>query len=129
MKKLLLLILILIPTFCYPQIVKEKFDQGTVGIWNGEEWQWTEWEACNLLCVIDWNNDNIKVYSETLQDYDIITTEKEVVDEDGWSTFEFTAIDANGTKCGVFLLKDKNFDRWIGIEYSDTRIMYHIKSD
>lgn len=128
MKKITLsIIFLLIISLCHAQVEKERLDKGTVGVWDGEEWQWTEWEECNLICVIDWGNDNVKIYSNTVQDYDMIDSEEERVDESGWTTFQFTAIDTEGVKCGFAIMRDKNLDRWIGIEYSDTRVMYHIK--
>ena len=130
MKKLsLLTILILLATLSFSQVTKERLDQGTVGNLVEGEWEWTEWDYCNILCVVDMNNSNVKIYSKTIQDYDIISDREEYNTDEGWEQIKYSAVDAYGTVCLLFFMNDDELGRFIGIEYTDTRVMYHIKSD
>jgi len=128
MKKLTLLtILILLATLSFSQVMKKKLDIGVMDYLEEDGWTDNEWRGCNLLCVIDQENDNIKIYSTVMQDYDLIS-DAEDVSFDDVQKVKYVAVDADGLICNFYFAEWEE-EQFIMIEYNTVKWIYRVKND
>ena len=128
MKKILFLLLLLIPLFANAQFWY-KADAMRFKFGN----QLEEWEKCNLRVFID-NNYNIKIFSQNksinIRSVNDDYTLKE--DERGDSRLSWVCVDGDGKKCMAILTSDKNVTFiYLGIHYPDQNyaVFYNLKPE
>ncbi len=133
MKKLILFIIACL--FCFSAFA-EVTKLRTSGIayqerneYSGNWGDWSAWEDCNVLIVIDVDRDRITIYSQETQEYDVITQTKEEEDYESKS-YHYDCVDAEGRRCQIRLRVYDDYSRGsqIYVDYSDMRWVYSIPS-
>ena len=113
--------------FCYSQVMKEKLDQAKSANCINGEWTEIEWTECNIICVIDFDSNKIKIYSTEYQDYDIVSDGEETT-SNGTKRIKYKALDTDGMQCYLsFITCDGT--RFIYIEWSNALLMYSFEND
>lgn len=109
MQKILFLIFLLaLPILSYTQdIVKMKAKFMSINLKDdyGNWQEWSETVECNILLVLNIDKEQITVYLEEDQKYDIISTE--MTQSESEIDFNFVCIGNSGEKYQVILTKDK----------------------
>jgi hypothetical protein len=95
---------------------------------SGSWLDWSEWITVNILVVINVKDLQIKIYSETVQVYDITELYDERFNDKGESITEFRAVDQDGDFCGIRLMTRNSGQLQLYIDYSDIRWVYNIYS-
>lgn len=93
------------------------------GVWS----EWSDWESCSILVVINTDQDRINIYSSTPQEYDIYDYEGESHDRDGGTTNTLKCIDANGLRCEMRLRQQRNGSWQLYVDYNDFMFVYNIE--
>ena len=86
---------------------------------------WSDWSDCNILVVSD-DDSRVKIYSEETQEYDIISSEEEVSDNQGGKVIEFNCIDKDGLRCSLRLRIDKNDNIQLYVDYDNLSFVYNV---
>ncbi len=86
---------------------------------------WSDWSDCNILVVSD-DDSRVKIYSEETQEYDIISSEEEVSDNQGGKVIEFHCIDKDGLRCSLRLRIDKNDNIQLYVDYDNLSFVYNV---
>lgn len=100
---------------------------------NGEDS--LKWVKESIYCdlLIDVNDDEIKIHSSEIQEYDIINCEIEFVgvspnDPKTVNRFStFLVSDKNGFECRCYVGKTNDLISFIMVEYPDYALVYFIK--
>lgn len=87
---------------------------------------WSDWEYCNILVVINTNTSRINIYSKETQEYDIIGVDDEYIDNTGGTNYPFECVDAEGKRCGIRLRIQSNGQEQLYVGYSDFMLVYNI---
>ena len=121
MKFKALLFFLSMQIFTYAQVFKMKAFAFTYKYEqeNGTWTDWTEWDECNVLCIIDANKERITIYSKETQVYDIIENEGSYYDEDGVWIWPLVGIDNDGGMCRVRIVKKESGDIELYVDYND----------
>jgi hypothetical protein len=99
--------------FCY----QVKYDT----YWS----KWSDWEDTNILIVANIEDSRITIYSDEVQQYDIIEVVDIFTDDDGDEITKFRAVDQDGLLCEIRFVSRTDLDREeIYIDYSDMRWVY-----
>ncbi|MFY7739593.1 MAG: hypothetical protein ACOVQC_03665 [Flavobacterium sp.] len=115
----------------YGQVVKCKTTglafrskDETTDLWS----KWSEFEAVELLLIIDADNNRIKIFSKEEQVYDIIKTYESIIDDDGDKTSKWLCINEDGLKCFVRLVKLNSQEgrNQIYVDFEDLMFVYNI---
>lgn len=132
MKKLFILLFVLFSfvQVNYAEVIKLRtsgiayqYKNEYSNIWG----DWSAWEDCNVLIVIDVDKDRITIYSQETQEYDVITETNQ--DTDGESTsYHYDCIDANGLRCQIRLRVYDDYSKGsqLYVDYYDMRWVYSI---
>lgn len=127
----IILVALFQPTFAqeYSGIRKLKAVQVAFKNFVEEPPMWSDWQDCNILVVINFDNDKINIYSILEQEYNVITNTKEKKDDQGGRVLYFDAVDEEGIKCTIKLRTDNNDRLQIYIEYTDVSWVYTLKAN
>lgn len=95
---------------------------------NRGRWSdWSKWEDCHMLVVLD--DEKVTIYSQEMQEYDIYATESEdEKDRDGGITDEFRCVDQDGTRCSMRLRRQKSGAVQLYIDYRNVIWVYNLES-
>ena len=93
------------------------------GNWN----DWSEWLDSDMSMVINFNTDQIVIYSPTTQRYKITKHVRNYTDNSGGKQVEFAAVDQDGDKCHIRLRIEKNGNSQIYIEFSNIMWVYNVR--
>ena len=95
---------------------------------RGNMGNWSDWEKCSLLIVINTNTDKVDIYSQTPQQYDIIDIGKPISDGQGGETFTISCVDEEGIRCGIRVRTQKDGELQMYVDYADACWVYNIYS-
>ena len=122
MKKIVSLMMLLIVALpSVAEVIKYKATSFALKTYdyNRERWtDWTDWETCNILVVVDSDKDLITVYSQQTQEYDIIEYLGEEEDNGG-ALVRFNCVDQDGGKCNVRLRVQNDGQQQLYVDYND----------
>lgn len=130
MKKILLLVVM----FCVTNIISAEVLKLTAYEFaykasNDYGWSdWSEWDDCNILVVIDSDRERITIYSNSTQEFDIIEAEDSYVDSDGDEVLKFTCIDAEGLRCGIRFILKQSGSAQLYCDYNDLMYVYNVRN-
>jgi len=98
---------------------------------EGQNCDKVEWHRTNILIVITYSNEKIKIYSEGIQDFDILKDYDKTTDNDGDSWYRYEVVDQDGKKCDIYLYMYKKFNPdyrgGVLVKYKDHTFMYKYK--
>ena len=100
--------------------MKYKTDRG---YWS----DWSDWEPSHCLITISLDRDEISIYSEEIQEFDVIRSDDWRKDNGGGEQFEMFCIDSNGLKCSMRLRVQSNGELQLYVEYNDLMYVYHLE--
>jgi allantoicase len=93
----------------------------------------TDWSKADILVVVNYDDDKIRIYSEEQQDFDIVKYYKKETDENGDKWFRYQVVDHKGKNCHIRLLIFKDTEQIhvasLMLEYSDYIFVYRLKSN
>ena len=89
---------------------------------------WSRWEACNILVVINLSTDRINIYSSTTQEFDVIDSKDVYTDYDGDDVMEMDCIDADGVRCTIRVVIRQNGTIQLYCDYSNIMYVYNIRA-
>ena len=89
--------------------------------------EWSTWMDSSLLMVINYNTDQITIYSSSTQRYKITEYLDTYTDTSGGKNVKFAAIDEEGLKCNVRLRIETNGNSQIYITWSNLNIVYNVR--
>ena len=133
MRKFVLLILILLLGISSPLMAEVfKLTTTTVAFKHYNEaikrWSdWSEWEPCSVLVVINADTDRIDIYSKETQQFDIIEDEGSEPDEEGGEIMSWYCVDADGMRCRIRYRIDKDQEMQLYVDYSDFMYVYNVR--
>ncbi|MCQ2324615.1 MAG: hypothetical protein MJZ58_00290 [Paludibacteraceae bacterium] len=123
---------VLMSIMCVASVFSEvnKFQAYEVSYKSQNEWggwsDWSPWKSCNILVVMNIDNDRVNIYSQTTQEYDIIEYGNQENDNDGGITTALKCVDADGLRCDMRLRQYD--DVWqLYVDYSDFIFVYNIR--
>lgn len=93
------------------------------GYWS----EWTDWEDCNLLVVVNVDREQIDIYSSEPQSFIFYEVGDETEDSDGGTQVEFRCVDADGLRCTIRRRVQSDGQLQIYIDYSDISYVYCIE--
>ena len=130
-KKQLLLLLLLIGSVSYAQVIKFKSTSISTKIKSESTGRWSSWskyEETEVLITIDLDDNRVRIFSKSEQEYDIIKYYDKEIDADGDETLKFYCVNEDGRKCYVrfVILNSKNGQRQLYIDFADLMWMYNI---
>lgn len=130
MKKLLFTLLLMCISLCtFADVFKYQATGISLrciddtGYWT----DWTAWEKCSILVVINTNSDIIDIYSAEQQQYDIYSYDGKESDGQGGTQLKFSCVDAEGTRCAIAIRTQKDGQMQLYIYYSNASIAYNIQ--
>jgi len=105
MKRLLVILLALVLGYsASAQTVRYRASQYAVAdVDRYGNYVWGDWQDCNIIITIDYDNDFIKVYTKREQNYVIVEVEDAYNDSLGGESVDMTAIDEEGIECNMTL--------------------------
>lgn len=90
-------------------------------------WQWSDWEASDMLVKFDLSNDVITIYSPETQVYNVLKFLRSFTDENGGKQVEFRVVDQDGDYGSVRLRIEKSGSSQIYVEYQNVCLAYTVK--
>ena len=132
MKKIILCILFFLSLNFYGQVYKNRAIEVAYKSMN-DNGSWTtfsDWKECNIIIVTDLDKNMFTIYSEEIQEFDIIKFYPAKIDEKGYKTYEMFCIDKNGKKCQIrnrFLNGNNYAKSQLYVDYNDVIIVYNLQ--
>jgi len=129
MKKILLSSLALLMVLCsFGQTIKCKAYRSSYTILNETTAQWSEWKEwkdCDILTEIDFNTNQIRIFSEINQRYDIMEYNGSSIDADGDEVFEWYCRNEEGLACSIRLINSESTEiSSIYVDFANCRYVY-----
>lgn len=131
MKTFILILFCLVWITASSQVLKLRTEFSSIRSYNERlnTWgEWTEWSPAEILIVVDVDNLNMKVYSKSEQEYDIISIGEYEYSSDH-KTLPLDAIDEEGIRCRIDVIQYYQGYRHLYIRWSNVQIAYQIKSN
>ncbi|RYM35943.1 hypothetical protein ERX46_02815 [Brumimicrobium glaciale] len=131
MKKILFLICLLASSaISFSQVVKFKITSVSFRDYDEttETWdEWSEGKELNILGFIDSENERVKIFSETEQNYDVIENKGERTDNDGDDVVEWICVNEDGVKCSLKLITINSQDKrkQLYINFNNFMLVYN----
>jgi len=129
MKKCLLLLFVIFSLSAYSQISKSRATQYTYKSRTKSGWSsWSDWKNCNVLIVTDLDKMKFKIYSENIQEFDIIKFLEKKINKEGGETYEMFCVDKDGKQCRIRqkFLSEYNSDGFqLYVDYSNISYVYN----
>lgn len=98
---------------------KQAYSDGT---WTN----WSDWEDSNLLVVINFSQDIVKINSPTKQIYHITKYIRNYTDNSGGKQVEFSFIDQDYDRGNMRLRIEKNGNSQIYIDFANIMWVYNV---
>ena len=130
MKKIIALLLLLIAALpSVAEVIKYKATSFALNIYDydAQSWtDWSDWQGCNILVVVDAGKDLITVYSQETQEYDIVEYLGEEEDNNG-ALIKFNCVDKDGGKCNIRVRVQNDGQQQLYVDYNDASWVYNIQ--
>lgn len=131
MKKFLLALLMFVgvATVANAQVVKYRSTDFAIKTQrsNGSWTEWSDWQSCQVLVVVNFNNSTVQIYSQETQEFDIIEKVSDWHnDGDGGQQFEVACVDKDGLRCNMRFRKQNDGQLQLYIDYRDCMYVYNI---
>jgi hypothetical protein len=126
MKKIALTFLLIL---CFGISFSQTYTYRTVSVsTKSDGGQWSMSSQLNVLITVSSSSQRIKIYTNNIQTFDILTAEDLIIDADGDYTYPFWCIDNEGKYCGVRLvnLKSQGGRSQIYVDYKYISVLYNI---
>jgi len=93
-----------------------------------------EWEQNSILVVINFNDSKVNIYAKKQSDIDLLTLDKNYLDENDNTWIIYSGIDENGSRCKVELevfknTSDNDHVASLFLIYKDYEIVYRLQRD
>ena len=88
---------------------------------------WSSWESCSVLVVINTDKERINIYSKTPQEYDIYDYDEATASTDGSTTYKFYCVDNDGLRCSIRLRTFSDGGMQLYIDYSNILVVYTLE--
>lgn len=132
MKKFLIMLLLAvgIATTAEAQVVKYRATdvafkfQTNDGSWS----QWSDWESCSVLIVLNLNNATVQIYSKETQEFDIVDKVSDWHnDSSGGQQFEVSCVDKEGKRCNMRFRRQNDGQLQLYVDYRDFMYVYSME--
>jgi len=127
-KVILLLTLLLFATIGWSQTTFYTANHSTIRFYDKatQQWpEWDEWSECEIIVTINLDRNEVNIYSATHQKYVILQYgEKEIFQK--YEKIVLMALDEEGIRCNLELIKYVNGESHIYIKWSDLQLGYQI---
>jgi uncharacterized protein YxeA len=127
-KVILLLTLLLFATIGWSQTTFYTAQHSTIRYYNSviEQWNdWEEWNECNITITVNLDRDEINIYSQRVQEY-VILSYSQVEKKDNFESVTLNALDEEGIRCNIKLIKYINGESHIYVQWSDMQLGYQV---
>lgn len=88
--------------------------------------EWSDWENSSMLVVISLDREVISIYSQSIQEYDIVEYQGEERDSDGGESVKFLCVNEDGLRCNIRLRTQRDGQRQLYVDFSDMMWVYSI---
>ena len=93
------------------------------GYWG----DWTDWQKCSVLVVLDSETERVRIYSEEVQEFDIIKTVSGwKSDLEGGEILEVACVDKFGSRCNMRFRQQHDGQWQLYVDYADAMYVYNI---
>lgn len=129
MKRIIFLLLLLVSlTSASAQVYKYKTTEiaykiKTDGLWS----EWSEWKTCDILTVINLDKEVISIYSQEVQEYDIVKSYDVEYDDDGGQMCTFVCVNEDGLRCNIRLRVQEDNQLQLYVDFKDMMWVYNIR--
>ncbi len=103
-----------------------EFSYKTHNEYSNRWTDWSRWENCNILVVVNFDTDRINIYSSTPQEFDIIQYYDIYTDNDGDSVLKMECVDADGARCSIRVIIRQNGTKQLYCDYSNIMYVYEM---
>lgn len=93
------------------------------------DYNWSDWNKCNIQIVFSMSNDIVTIYSKKKQTYkivDVLNDGEVVTDYTGGQTLGFVVIDQDYDKGHMRLRVESNGNSQIYIDFNDVAWVYNV---
>ncbi len=94
---------------------------------TGRWTDWSDWEECHILVVINLDKEVVSIYSAEPQEYDIYDVGDTVSDELGGESLTLNCVDAEGIRCEMRLRVQDDGQAQLYVDYADISWVYNIE--
>ena len=94
---------------------------------NGYWSDWSDWEQTRCLININFDREEINIYSNEPQEFTIYDWSDEERDSEGGKQLKFKCIDANGLRCVVRVRVQSDGQMQLYVDYNDIMYVYCIE--
>lgn len=130
MKKLFILLSLLAINFSICAEVTKftayEFSYKTHDEYSNYWTDWSRWEKCNILVVVNFDANRINIYSSTPQEFDIIQYYDIYTDNDGDTVLKHECVDADGVRCTVRIIIRQDGTKQLYCDYSNVMYVYNM---
>ena len=93
---------------------------------NGRWTDWSDWSRSSMLVVISLDRAVINIYSEAIQEYDIIDYQGETKDSEGGKSMQFLCVNEDGLRCNIRLRQQRDGQKQLYVDFKDMMWVYSI---
>ena len=92
---------------------------------------WSDWQTCDILTVINFDKSKVTIYSKETQEFDVVETYPKEYNDKGEVVFKLFVIDRNGLRCNIrqVFVKSNTYHSQLYIDYSDVMYVYNLVSN
>ena len=128
MKKLIALLLFVVCAFQVEAQVRKFYTTDfSYKYYDGYRWSdWSEWDESSMLVVINFNKDLITIYSNEIQEFDIVEHLDSYDDDSGGSNIKFLCVNEEGSRCHIRLRIQSDGGKQLYVDYNDFMYVYNI---
>ena len=128
MKKLLILLLFVCCAFqAGAQVHKYYTTDFSYKYKDGYSWtEWSDWQESSMLVVINFNNDRISIYSNEIQEYDVVENLDSYDDDSGGSNIKFLCVNEEGLRCHIRLRVLSDGSKQLYVDFNDFMYVYNL---
>lgn len=91
------------------------------------------WSPRNILVVLNAGASKVKIFSEALQDIDILYEKPSLQMDDGSTMKVYSAVDDGGNNCDMYFVSYNNQEgdhsATLILDYPNVRFLYRLKAD
>jgi hypothetical protein len=112
--------------FVFGQVIKYRITNFSIKM---ENLDWIEWKECDMLLVMNLDHKRITIYTDEIQNLDIVKTSNSFQDSDGDTNFKLNCVDNKGKNCTVTycICESLNGLNQLYIKWDNFTIAYNIR--